>query len=141
MAKRSAAHQATVDCLQSEQREKLAYHFVLSAMVTGKGEGKSDSKWGTLKRVGSVYDKGDSWVWQICFTPRMLDGVVMETFTTAEGVETVRCFYLADLYRTYANRSFDSGNPMRKFQELYWHAVEMERVRQNAETMQMAAAS
>ena len=136
MAKLSKAHQAAVDCLRSEQREKLAYHFVLSAIVTGDGSGK----WGSLIRVGSVYDSGDSWVWQICFTPRLVDGVVMETFTTRDGVETVRCFYLADLYQTYANRSFDSGDICGKFQGLYWHAVEMERVQQNAEVLGMVVA-
>jgi hypothetical protein len=138
MAKRSAAHQATVDCLQSEQREKLAYHFILSAIVTGENKG---SKWGSLKRVGSVYACGDTWIWQITFTPRMVDGVIMETFTTKDGDETIRCFYLADLYRTYANRSFDSGDILGKFQDLYWRAVEMERVAQNAAVLGMVAAN
>lgn len=134
--KLSKAHQAQVDVSRAAERERLAYHFILSAIVTGEGSGK----WGSLQRVGSVYDAGDSWVWQIAFTPRMVDGVVMETFTTRDKVETVRCFFIADLYRTYANRSFDSGDVLGKFQGLYWHAVEMERVAQNAVVLGMVGA-
>ena len=121
------------------ERERLAYHFILSAIVLGAAD-KGESKWGSLKRVGSVYDAGDTYVWQIAFTPRMIDAVIMETFTTKDGQESVRCFYLADLYHTYANRSFDSKDVSAKMQGLYWHAVEMERIAQNAECLRMAAA-
>lgn len=124
-----------IEAKDAAERERLAYHFILTAITQGT------NKWGSLKRVGSAYDRGDSWVWQIAFTPRMVDGVIMETFTTSAGVEMVRCFFLADLYRTYANRSFDSGDVCGKFQELYWRAVEAERIQQNAKTLQMAVAS
>jgi hypothetical protein len=135
MAKRSGSHQATVDCLRVEQREKLAYHFILTAIANGS------TKWGSLKRVGSVYDAGDSWVWQITFTPRLIDGVIMESFTGSDGQESIRCFYLADLYHAYANRSFSSTDVNGKFCALYLHAVEMERIAQNAETFKMTVAS
>ena len=134
MAKLSATHQAAVDVCRAAERERLAYHFILTAIAAGS------AKWGTLKRVGSVYDSGDSWVWQIAFTPRMVDGVIMETHTAANGAESIRCFYLADLYRTYANRSFSSNDVNGKFCALYLHAVELERIAQNAVTLKMAAA-
>ena len=134
MAKLSAAHQAVIDVKNAAEREKLAYHFILTAIVTGSG------RWGNLKRVGSVYDSGDSWVWQIAFTPRLIDGVIMETFTAASGQESVRCFYLVDLYHTYAHRSFSSNDVNGKFCALYLHAVEMERIAQDAETLKMAVA-
>lgn len=126
MAKVSAAHQASIDCLQAEQREKLAYHHILTAIVRGTG------KWGQLQRVGSAYHQGDSWVWQLAFTPRMRDAVIMETFKSrVNGEESVRCFYLADAARQFDGRSFDSSDSMRKLQALYFHAVEMERIEQN----------
>lgn len=126
MKKLSAAHQASVDCLQQAQREVLAQHHILKSIVNGPG------KWGSLERVGSVYDKGDSWVWQITFSPRMRDAVIMETFKSKTNEdETVRCFFLSDCASQYANRSFDSTDFMAKMQALYWHAVEMERLEQN----------
>ena len=134
MAKLSASHQALLDVKNQIERERLAYHFILTAIAA------SPAKWGTLKRAGSVYDRGDSWVWQIAFTPRMVDGVIMETHTSHDGAESIRCFYLADLYQTYANRSFSSNDVNGKFCTLYLHAVEMERIAQNSETLKMAVA-
>lgn len=129
MAKLSAAHQAAINVKNQTERERLAYHHVLTAVVRGAG------KWGYLQRVGSVYDSGDSWVWQITFTPRMKDAVIMETFDSrVNGEKTVRCFYLRDVARAYENHSFDSTTVTGKFQALYWHAVEMERVELNRTT-------
>lgn len=126
MKKLSASHQAAVDCLKQAQREVLAQHHVLKAIVSGSG------RWGTLQHVGSVYDQGDSYVWQMTFSPRLRDAVIMETFKSKENEdETVRCFFLADCARQYENRSFDSTDVMAKMQALYWHAVEMERIEQN----------
>lgn len=126
--KLSAAHQAQVDAYRATERERLAYHFILSAMVTGPG------KWGTLQRVGSVYHEGDSWVWQMAFTPRMHDAVIMETFASrVNGDKTVRCFYLADIARAYEGHSFDSQTVTSKFQALYFHAVELQRLELNRE--------
>ena len=128
MAKLSAAHQAVKDVLHAEQREKLAYHFVLTAIIRGSG------KWGELARVGSIYDKGDSWVWQMAFTPRMRDAVIMETFDSrTNGDKTIRCFYLADIARAYEGHSFDSQSVTGKFQTLYFHAVELQRLELNRE--------
>lgn len=126
MAKLSAAHQAVKDVLHAEQREKLAYHFILTAIVRGP------SKWGELAHVGSIYDKGDSWVWQMAFTPRMRDAVIMETFDSRTNDDkTIRCFYLADVGRAYEGHSFDSQSVTGKFQTLYFHAVELQRVELN----------
>lgn len=128
MAKLSKAHQAVIDVYNAAERERLAYHHVLTAIVRGTG------RWGTLERVGSVYDRGDSWVWQICFSPRMKDAVIMETFKShTRQDETVRCFYLGDIANTYRGRSFDSGDPMAKMQALYWKAVEMDILERNKE--------
>lgn len=124
--KRSAAHQAQVDAYQAENREKLAYHNILTAIVT------SDGRWGKLTRVGSAYDRGDSWVWQIAFTPRMRDAVIMETFDSrVNGGKSVRCFYLDDARRQFEGRSFDGDSAEAKLQALYFHAVEMWRVELN----------
>lgn len=126
MSKKSAAHQAVVDCYQHEQREKLAYHFVLSAIVAGTG------KWGSLQRVGSAYDRGDSWVWQLTFSPRMRDAVIMETFTSKRNDgPVVRCFFLDDCRSQYEGRSFSSDNEMAKLQQLYFRAKEMWNVELN----------
>ena len=130
MTKLSAAHQAAVDVKNAAQRETLAYHHILTAIVRGTG------KWGTLQRVGSVCDKGDSWVWQMAFTPRLRDAVIMETFDSTanndatiavNGGNTVRCFFLSDVRLAYADHSFDSTSISGKFQALYQHAIEMER--------------
>jgi len=126
MAHISAAHQAQIDVYRAADRERLAYHHILTAIVHGHG------KWGELARVGSVYHRGDSWVWQVCFTPRMRDAVIIETFDSAvNGDKSVRCFYLADIASTYEGQVFDSASEMAKFQTLYWHAVEMQRVELN----------
>ena len=126
MPKLSAAHQAQVDTYRNENREKLAYHFILTAITRGS------NKWGDLARVGSIYHEGDSWVWQMAFSPRMRDAIIMETFDSrTNGDKTVRCFYLADIARTYENHSFDSQTVTGKFQALYFHAVEMQRLELN----------
>jgi hypothetical protein len=128
MAKLSAAHQAVIDVKNAAERERLAYHFILTAIVRGPG------KWGDLARVGSIYHEGDSWVWQMAFTPRMRDAVIMETFDSrTNGDKTVRCFYLADVARAYEGHSFDSQSVTGKFQTLYFHAVELQRVELNRE--------
>jgi len=120
--KLSAKHQAAVDCLRFEQREKLAYHHILTALATGAG------KWGGLQRVGSVYDSGDTYVWQVAFTPRMKEAVIMETFKSRTGQgEQVRCFYLEDVSGNYRGRSFESKDVMAKMQALYYRAEEMAR--------------
>jgi hypothetical protein len=124
--KLSAAHQAVIEVKNQAERERLAYHHVLTAITRGPG------KWGGLARVGSIYDKGDSWVWQMCFSPRLRDAVIMETFDSrTNGDKTVRCFFLADIARAYEGRSFDSQSVTGKFQTLYFHAVEMQRVELN----------
>lgn len=124
--KRSAAHQAVVDCLNAEQREKLAYHHILTAIVTGAG------KWGNLQRVGSAYERGDSWVWQLAFSPRMKDAIILETFDSAvNGGKSVRCFYLDDVRRQYEGVTFDSQSSDAKLQALYFYAVEMQRIEWN----------
>ena len=87
---------------------------------------------GIIVAVGSIYDKGDSWVWQMAFSPRMRDAVIMETFDSAiNGNKTVRCFYLADIAGAYEGHSFESTSVTGKFQTLYFHAVEMQRVELN----------
>lgn len=122
MAKLSAAHQAVIDVKNTEAHEKLAYHHILTAIVRGSG------KFGGLVRVGSAYDRGDSWVWQLAFTPRMRDAVVMETFDPREnGDKSVRCFYLSDVARAYEGVSYDSQTSAAKIQALYFHAVELQR--------------
>ena len=127
--KLSKAHQAVVDVRNQLQRESLAYHHVLTAIARGTG-----SRWGELTRVGSIYDCGDSWVWLITFSPRMRDAVIMETFDSrTNGDKTVRCFYLADIARAYEGRGFDSQSVTGKFQALYFHAVELQRVELNQE--------
>jgi hypothetical protein len=126
MAKLSAAHQAVIDVKNRAERERLAYHFILTAIARGTG------KWGELARVGSVSHDGDSWVWQLAFSPRMRDAVIMETFDShTNGDKTVRCFYLADIARAYEGQSFDSQTVTAKFQTLYWHAVELQRLELN----------
>lgn len=121
--KRSAAHQNAVDCLQAEQREKITYHHILTAIVTGAG------RWGNLQRVGSAYDRGDSWVWQIAFSPRMKDAIILETFDSAvNGGKSVRCFHLDDARSRYEGVTFDSQSAEAKLQALYFHAVEMQRI-------------
>jgi hypothetical protein len=126
MAKLSAAHQAAVDVKNAAQREALAYHHILTAIARESG------KWGSLQRVGSVYDKGDSWVWQMAFTPRLRDAVIMETFDSAvNGDKTIRCFFLSDVQNAYCGHSFESTSVPGKFQVLYHHAVEMERIELN----------
>lgn len=126
MTKLSATHQAVTDAKNAAERERLAYHFILTAIIRGSG------KWGELARVGSIYDKGDSWVWQITFTPRMRDAVIMETFDSRTNDDkTIRCFYLADVGRAYEGHSFDSQSVTGKFQTLYFHAVELQRVELN----------
>lgn len=124
MAKLSKAHQSAVDCLRYEQRQSLAYHHILRAIVTGSG------KWGNLKRVGSIYDRGDSYVWQLTLSPRLRDGVILETFTNRDGDVMIRCYFLADL----SNLKSDS-----QFTTLYWKAVEMERQARDAENEEAAA--
>ncbi len=122
----SAAHQTAIDAKNMAERERLAYHHILTAIARGSG------KWGDLARVGSIYDRGDSWVWQMAFTPRMRDAVIMETFDSAtNGDKTVRCFYLADIAQAYEGHSFDSQTVTAKFQALYFHAVELQRVELN----------
>ena len=124
--KRSAAHQAAIDVFNHESREKLAYHHILTAIASESG------KWGSLQGVGSIYDKGDSWVWQMAFSPLLRDAVIMETFDSAiNGNKTVRCFYLADIAHAYEGHSFDSTSVTGKFQTLYFHAVEMQRAELN----------
>lgn len=126
MRKLSAAHQADVDAKNAAQRECLAYHHVLTAMVTGQG------KWGSLQRVGSAYHQGDSWVWQIAFTPRLRDAVIMETFDSkVNGRKSVRCFWLDDVRRHYEGMSYDSTAAEAKIQAMYFRAVEMWRVELN----------
>ena len=120
MKKLSAAHQSAVDCLRTEQREKLAYHVILTAMAANAG------KWGSLQRVGSAYDRGDSWVWQIVFSPRMRDAVILETFDSrVNGGKSIRCFYLDDVRQHYAGQSFESTSSEAKIQALYHRAMEM----------------
>ena len=124
--KRSAAHQAAIDVFNHESREKLAYHHILAAIASESG------KWGSLQRVGSIYDKGDSWVWQMAFSPWLCDVVIMETFdSTINGNKSVRCFFLADIARAYDGHSFESTSVTGKFQALYFHAVEMQRLELN----------
>ena len=126
MAKLSAAHQAVIDVKNQSERERLAYHHILTTIVRGVG------KWGSLARVGSIYHEGDSWVWQLTFSPRMRDAVIMETFDSrTNGDKTVRCFYLADIARAYEGRGFNSQSVTGKFQTLYFHAVELQRVELN----------
>ena len=126
--KLSKAHQAVIDVKNAAERERLAYHFILTAIVRGAG------KWGELARVGSIYHEGDSWVWQMAFTPRMRDAVIMETFDSrTNGDKTIRCFYLADIARAYEGHGFDSQSVTGKFQTLYFHAVELQRVELNRE--------
>lgn len=126
MTKLSAAHQAVIDVKNAEAREKLAYHHILTAIVRGSG------KFGGLARVGSAYDRSDSWVWQLAFTPRMRDAVIMETFDShGSGEKSVRCFYLSDVARAYEGVSYDSQTVTAKIQALYFHAVELERAELN----------
>jgi hypothetical protein len=126
VAKLSAAHQAVIDVKNAEAREKLAYHHILTAIVRGSG------RFGGLVRVGSAYDRGDSWVWQLAFSPRLRDAVIMETFDSREnGDKSVHCFYLADVAHAYTGQSFDSQTVTAKIQALYFHAIELERIELN----------
>jgi hypothetical protein len=126
MRKLSAAHQATVDAKNQAEREQLAYHHIVTAIVRGTGQ------YGNLVRVGSIYDQGDSLTWQIAFSPRLRDAVIMETFDSRTyGDKTVRCFYLADVAHTYEGRSFESTSLTGKLQKLYFHAVNLQRLELN----------
>lgn len=134
MPKISAAHQAVIDVKNQESRERLAYHHILTEIVRGGGDGARAGRWGKLQRVGSIYHKGDSWVWQLAFSPRLRDAVIMETFDSrANEDRSVRCFFLADVAQAYENRWFDSQSVTGKFQALYMHAKEIQLLEMNKE--------
>jgi hypothetical protein len=121
--KLSKAHQAAIDAKNAAQREALAYHHILTAIARDNG------RWGSLQRVGSAYERGDSWVWQLALTPRLRDAVIMETFDcTTNGGKTVRCFFLPDIASAYEGHSFESTSIPGKIQALYFRAVEMQRM-------------
>lgn len=131
--KLSAAHQATVDVKNQTARELLAYHHILTAIAAAPS---SAGRWGSLTRVGSVYHEGDSWVWQLTFSPRMRDAIIMETFDSHTNgqngpAKSIRCFFLEDIRRAYEGQSFDSQSVTGKFQALYWHAIELQRLEFN----------
>lgn len=122
MKKLSAAHQQAVDAKDAARRENLAYNFVLRAMVLGSRMENG------LKRIGTACDGGDTYVWQVAFTPRYRNAVVMETFVSGNyDDESVHCFFLDDAREQFAHRSFDSESLNAKLQELYFRAVQMER--------------
>ena len=84
--KRSAAHQAAVDVSQHAQRENLSYHHALVASLTN-----------SLQRVGRVKVDADQFVWRICFSPRLRDAVIVETFVAPSGQTNTRVHWLDDL--------------------------------------------
>jgi hypothetical protein len=106
--KRSAAHQAAVDVANHTQRQSLAYHHALKAVLDK-----------TAQRVGSIYDNGDSYVWLIAFSPRMRDAVIVETFKNRDGQDSMRTFWLDDMRDgiKYADL---------RWQELFSKAVQMQ---------------
>ena len=107
----SAAHQAAVDIKNHAQRECLAYHHALVAKLDG-----------SITRVGSVYDHGDSYVWLMAFSPRMRDAVIVETFTSNHGDKSTHVYWLADI------RRHDTDSQLgQKFAILYDKAMEMQR--------------
>lgn len=118
----SAARQADINRLRAIDRERLAYHHVLTASLAGE-----------LQRVGSVYHDGDSYVWQLAFTPRLRDAVIVQTFQSSHSKQgaSVRVFYLED-QRDGFSMAFDPGSESAKLQELYWQAERMERAEQAA---------
>lgn len=135
MPRISAQHQADIDVKQRAQHELLAYHHILQSIA----EPDSSGKWGGLQRVGSVHDKGDSWTWQLAFTPRLRDAVILEIFNSrVNGGKTVRCFFLRDTDSAYHGRSFDSNDSMGKLQQLYLRAKEMETLELNREFRERA---
>lgn len=90
-------------------RESNAYHHALVASIKGE-----------LKPVGSVKDGGDTYIWQIAFTPRYFSGVIVQTFKSrVNRDDSIRVFWLMDWKRpTMDNFLWD---------ELYSKAQAMER--------------
>jgi len=120
--KLSKADQATLDAKRYAEREQLAYHFILSAMVNEN-----------LRMVGRFTHEGTSHSWKLAFTPRMRDAVILqETKTRGDAEVYVRCFYLDDVRQAYQDRSYDSKSDWFKLQQLFYYAVEMERIEHNA---------
>jgi hypothetical protein len=90
-------------------RESNAYQHALVASMKGE-----------LKRVGSVKDGGDTYIWQIAFTPRYFSAVIVQTFKSkVNRDDSIRVFWLMDWKRpTMDNFLWD---------ELYSKAQAMER--------------
>ncbi len=80
---------AAVEAYERESRENHAYHHALVASIKGE-----------LRRVGTVKDGQDTYIWQIAFTPRYYQAVVVQTFRSKVNQDdTVRVFWLADWKR------------------------------------------
>jgi hypothetical protein len=112
-----------IEAKDASERERLAYHHALVATLNQ-----------TIQRVGSVYDKGDSYVWLITFTPRLRDAVIVESFKSHTGDESTRVFWLADLKLTYGS---EYG---RLFGELFGKANMMQNIQHNALSLEQLVA-
>lgn len=124
--KLSAAHLNAVTEFNRIKRENLAYHFILAAKVDAR-----------LLLVGRVEDYGDLYTWQITYTPRMIDAVILETFRSSNGQEpSYRVFYLDDVRSQY--RSLTGSSLADKMRGLYYMAKGMEERAQDAVSLVMA---
>lgn len=71
---------------ERESRENNAYHHALVASIRGR-----------LKRVGSVKDGKDTYIWHLAFTPRFCVGIIIQTFKlSVNHDDSIRVFWLMD---------------------------------------------
>jgi hypothetical protein len=71
---------------ERESRENNAYHHALVASIRGQ-----------LKRVGSVKDGKDTYIWHLAFTPRFCAGIIIQTFKSSVNQDdSIRVFWLMD---------------------------------------------
>src|SRR5215469_16803947 len=90
--KLSKADQATLDAKRYAEREQLAYHFILSAMVNEN-----------LRMVGRFTHEGTSHSWKLAFTPRMRDAFFLQgEHRRGDAYPTLRCSGRARLGRAAA---------------------------------------
>jgi hypothetical protein len=109
MMKRSKAHQDAVEAKDHAQRQSLAYHHALVASLNK-----------TLQRVGTIRDGHDLYTWQIAFSPKLRDAVIVETFKScASDDSSTRTFWLDDMRQSIQYASL-------QFQELYGKAIQIQ---------------
>jgi hypothetical protein len=71
---------------ERESRENNAYHHALVASIRGQ-----------LKRVGTVKDDKDTYIWHLAFTPRYCAGIIIQTFKSSVNQhDSIRVFWLMD---------------------------------------------